>query len=296
MNSIKRVLVILAFELVFVLTAHAQEAVMTGDKTLNIRKQPSLSSDIVGYLETNAYCDILQSYDTWCFVRSGDISGYVLKKYLSTDKAALDIINREGMLKLKSNQILSIKEKPGNEYRTWDYTNTQSTYDVLSQSNGWIEIDLYGATGFVENTEAVTLFKTLPVAKPKRTLLGTSKQRTDIIDYAMKFLGGKYVWGGEDPNTGADCSGFVRYVYRNVTGIKLPRTSYTQCYSGTEISTTAMQPGDLIFYADAKGTVGHVTMYIGDGLIVHAASTKSGIIISKWNYRTPKYIRKILED
>ena len=57
----------------------------------------------------------------------------------------------------------------------------------------------------------------------------------------------------------------------------------------------SMKPGDLIFYANNAGTVGHVAMYIGNGTIIHAASTKSGIRLSQWNYRTPKYIRSVLD-
>lgn len=76
----------------------------------------------------------------------------------------------------------------------------------------------------------------------------------------------------------------------------LPRVSYEQCYSGSKISSLEMKPGDLIFYANVEGTVNHVAMYIGNGTIIHAASRNSGIKLSEWNYRTPKYIRKVLND
>ena len=66
--------------------------------------------------------------------------------------------------------------------------------------------------------------------------------------------------------------------------------------SVSKISSLEMKPGDLIFYANVEGTVNHVAMYIGNGTIIHAASRNSGIKLSEWNYRTPKYIRKVLND
>lgn len=119
--------------------------------------------------------------------------------------------------------------------------------------------------------------------------------RSKVINYALQFVGGRYVWGGTNPNTGADCSGFVQYVMRNAAGRSLPRTSREQAKAGRAIKSSEMKPGDLIFYANSKGTVNHVAMYIGNGQIVHAASRRSGIKISTWNYRSPKTIRRVIE-
>ena len=115
-----------------------------------------------------------------------------------------------------------------------------------------------------------------------------------MVNYGLQFVGGRYVWGGTNPNTGADCSGFVQYVMRNAAGVSLPRTSREQAKVGRAIKSSEMLPGDLIFYANSSGTVNHVAMYIGNGQIVHAASRKSGIKISTWNYRSPKTIRRVL--
>ena len=119
--------------------------------------------------------------------------------------------------------------------------------------------------------------------------------RNKVVNYALQFVGGRYVWGGNDPHTGADCSGFVRYVLKNIAGVTLPRTSREQAKTGRAITSSEMKPGDLIFYANSKGTVNHVAMYIGNGQIVHAASRRSGIKISTWNYRSPKAIRSFLD-
>lgn len=70
-----------------------------------------------------------------------------------------------------------------------------------------------------------------------------------------------------DPHTGADCSGFVKYVLSHVAGVGLPRTSREQAKTGRSVKSSEMRPGDLIFYTNSKGTVNHVAMYIGNGQI-----------------------------
>ena len=119
--------------------------------------------------------------------------------------------------------------------------------------------------------------------------------RGKVVNYALQFVGNRYVWGGTNPNTGADCSGFVQYVLRNAAGVSLPRTSREQAKAGRAVTASEMLPGDLIFYTNSSGVVNHVAMYIGNGQIVHAASRRSGIKISTWNYRRPKTIRRFLD-
>ena len=78
-------------------------------------------------------------------------------------------------------------------------------------------------------------------------------------------------------------------------GISLPHYSGSQAKMGKAVSSSEMRPGDLIFYTNSRGVVNHVAMYIGNGQIVHAASRRSGIKISTWNYRTPKTIRNVID-
>ena len=108
-----------------------------------------------------------------------------------------------------------------------------------------------------------------------------------IAKYACQFIGNPYVMGGTSLTNGADCSGFTYKVYQDF-GYSIPRTSYLQRSAGTEVSYENAQPGDLICYD------GHVAMYIGGGLIVHASSAKTGIKVSKAQYRTILSVRRII--
>lgn len=117
--------------------------------------------------------------------------------------------------------------------------------------------------------------------------------RQNLVSYALQFVGGPYRSGGNDPHTGVDCSGFVKYVMQNGAGVAMNRSSSTQATQGRAINANQMQPGDLIFYGSGS-RINHVAMYIGNGQIVHASTYKTGIKISNWNYRTPVKIISVL--
>lgn len=125
-----------------------------------------------------------------------------------------------------------------------------------------------------------------------------AKKRQEVADYAVKFVGNPYVWGGTSLTKGADCSGFVQAIYKQF-GYTLPRVSRDQAVSAgyTNVKPTLenLLPGDLIFYTNSSGIVDHVAMYIGNGKVVHAANKKAGIIISSYNHRTPYKARRVIQ-
>ena len=109
-----------------------------------------------------------------------------------------------------------------------------------------------------------------------------------VVQYALGFVGNPYVWGGKDPNTGADCSGFTSYVYAHF-GISIPSYSYSQRSVGREVSYANAKPGDLICYS------GHVAIYMGNGQIVHAKGTAYGIVAyDSATYRSIVTVRRVL--
>lgn len=134
----------------------------------------------------------------------------------------------------------------------------------------------------------------------KLTELSSNEKINKMISLAKTKIGNKYIYGGTDIDRGIDCSAFVQWCYRQI-GINLKRTSRSQCASdGVEVSINDIQPGDLCFYCN-KGTniVGHVSMYIGNGKIIHASNSapypKGGIKISDFSYRTPYKVKRIVK-
>jgi cell wall-associated NlpC family hydrolase len=97
---------------------------------------------------------------------------------------------------------------------------------------------------------------------------------TRVVDYARKFRGVRYVYGGSTPRTGFDCSGFVRYVYAHF-GFPLAHSSYAQFGDGRSVSRWALRPGDLVFFDG----LGHVGIYIGKDRFIHAPHTGTRVRI-----------------
>lgn len=124
-----------------------------------------------------------------------------------------------------------------------------------------------------------------PVVGPGSSAAVVSATRTAIVAYAKQFLGNPYVYGGTSLTNGADCSGFTQAIFAHF-GITTGRSSRDQAANGKEISLSAIQPGDLLFYASGS-YINHVAIYIGDGKIIHSSNPTTGITITKYNYRTP---------
>ena len=119
--------------------------------------------------------------------------------------------------------------------------------------------------------------------------------RFEIVTYALQFVGNRYKYGGTNPNTGVDCSGFTSYVMRHAAEVELPHSSGGQSRMGRQVSSSEMRPGDIICYGSGK-RINHVALYIGNGQIVHASTERTGIKVSRWNYRTPVRIVNVLGD
>lgn len=114
-----------------------------------------------------------------------------------------------------------------------------------------------------------------------------SEEGKQVALYAIRFLGNPYKAGGTSLTDGTDCSGFTMSVYKHF-GISIPRTSYSQRSCGVGVDYADAQPGDIICYS------GHVGLYVGQGLIVHASSAKTGIKISNATYRTILAVRRVV--
>lgn len=143
-----------------------------------------------------------------------------------------------------------------------------------------------------------------PTATPAPTKTPEASESSDlrrqVVDYALRFLGNPYVYGGTSLTNGADCSGFVQAVYAHF-GYSLARSSKAQGidtkYREVEVKLSELLPGDLIFYANSNGVVYHVAMYIGDGKVVHASNSQKRIVVANYSYynMVPSKARRVIE-
>lgn len=284
------------------------------DSYLNIRSSPETGDDtnVIGKFPGKAAGEILETLDGWYKVKSGAITGYVTAdpELVAVGQEARDLaLESATLMAIVNTDRLNVRSEPTTSARIWTQISKEDRYSVLDQMDGWVQIEL--DTGDSEDGEAsdkafiatrdnnvevrYALTEAIKFSPVEERANQQAALRGKVVNYALQFVGNRYVWGGTNPNTGADCSGFVQYVLRNAAGVSLPRTSREQAKAGRAVTASEMLPGDLIFYTNSSGVVNHVAMYIGNGQIVHAASRRSGIKISTWNYRRPKTIRRFLD-
>ena len=168
--------------------------------------------------------------------------------------------------------------------------------------NGWSRVEFGGKTGYIksdylttEKPKVETTAETTASSEQTESSAGSSSSSSlgqQIADFACQYVGYPYVYGGNSLTNGVDCSGFTQQVYLHF-GYSIPRRASIQATVGTSVSISNLQPGDLVFYGDSTG-VGHVTIYIGNGQVVHASTPTKGIIISDMNYRTPMCAKRII--
>ena len=258
------------------------------EDSLNIRKEPKNDAEIVGKLKSHAGGSVLSEENGWYKIKSGQVTGYVYGKYLATGKEARAIAYYDMKLMLRvDTETLRVRKQPNTDSEILGRIHEGETYRYISRNGGWAKIEYNGQTVYAYAPENATIAYTIPEADKNGDI------RTRIVNYAVKFVGNPYRWGGTNPNTGADCSGFIQYVMEHAAGVELNRTSRQQAVEGQAIPSSVMEPGDLLFYSSGK-EIDHVAMYIGKGKIVHAANRRSGIKISSWNYRKPVTIRRVI--
>ncbi|SIQ22233.1 Cell wall-associated hydrolase, NlpC family [Aromatoleum tolulyticum] len=110
---------------------------------------------------------------------------------------------------------------------------------------------------------------------------GTAAQ--DLINQGMEYLGIRYRFGGNSPETGLDCSGLVQNVFRNALGLNLPRAARDMARVGEKVGVRDLKPGDLVFFNTMRKAFSHVGIYVGDGRFLHAPSSGGEVRIDEMN-------------
>lgn len=277
---------------------------------INVRSSPKEDGiqNIVGKFPGYAGCNILGEEDGWYKIKSGPVTGYVRKDLIATGDAAQNLaVQHAQVMAIVNTESLNVRSEASTDSKAWTAVTSGQRYNVLNQLDGWVQLELDAGDddgedqgAFVSTRdnnvtvqyalqEAIEYYPAVEAANAAMAF------RNKIVNFACQFVGNRYVWGGTSLTHGCDCSGFTQSVLKNF-GISIPRVSREQARTGSKVTSANMRPGDLIFYANRSGTINHVGMYIGNGQVVNAASTRSGIRIYRWNYRTPVAIRNVIGD
>lgn len=235
--------------------------------TLKVRQEASTESAVLGLVPIEEELVVVEELDGWVKVAIEEGDGYVSREYVNL---RTDFVHAES--KAEEEARLAEEAKEREEARAaavaTEATRAAQAAEQTVQKQA--------------QTEAV-----IEAAQATAASSAGSEMGKSVIDYATQFVGNPYVYGGTSLTNGTDCSGFVMSVYANF-GVSLPHSSSALRSKGYDVGGLAnAQLGDIVCYS------GHVALYIGNGQIVHASTSKTGIIISNANYRSILAVRRI---
>ena len=245
--------------------------------TLKVRKEPTTESVVLGLVPIADILNVLAEEEGWIKVDFEDESGYVSADYVRVYTENVEAESKEeeaARLKKEEEERKKAEEAAKKALAAQQAANKPAGNKPGNSGTG--------------NASKPNNSANSGSSSSKPGSSSTSNLGQEIANYALKFLGNPYVYGGTSLTNGADCSGFVQSVYKHF-GISLPRTSGEQGKSGRAVDGVAnAKPGDLVWYS------GHIGIYIGNEQIVHASNPKNGIIISNVHYRKILGIRRII--
>ena len=261
--------------------------VKKGIVTLNVREKTSTKSTILVQIPEDEKFRIEKDCGkNWIRISLDDTHGYVAREFVDE--------------KVSFKKAVSMKEIRAKRRRKAAAAKAaRERAAALAAERAASSSSSSGRTSVKSSSSSSSSSKKASSAKKSSSNAGSSVSYSkgsgtgaQIVSFAKKFLGNKYVYGGTSLTNGTDCSGFTMSVYA-AFGYSIPRTSRDQSCYGKSVSLSNVQPGDLIFYKNGS-SVGHVALYMGGGNVIHASNRVDGIKISNMYYRTPYCARRII--
>ena len=281
-----------------------------------IHGTPADDGEFLGKFYNDAVGTLVAEEGDWLLITSGSVTGYVKKQYCVAGEEAAELAKQVGTrVATVEAATLYVRTEADGASEVLCMVPEGEELLVLEETEGWAKVDVEEGQGWI-STEYANVHSNYVTAESKeeeiariaretqerqkaRAAAKKTTQKVDyevgegsemgkaVVEYALQFVGNPYVFGGTSLTDGIDCSGFVMKVYENF-GVTLPHSSKADRTEGYAVeSLEDALPGDLICYS------GHVALYMGNDQIVHASNSKTGIIVSKVNYRTILAIRRI---
>lgn len=312
---------------------YASLAIANVTNYVNVRTEPNTDSAVVGKIYDGAVAQILDvagENQDWFRIVSGNVEGYIKAEFFIYGDAAV-VDNYVTRYATVTADRLNVRQEPATDAKRIGYIDNGEKVKILENNGEWLKVQYTeDKTGYVSaeyatiseefiyaktieeeqaeiaaqkalqeretSTEQETPEVITNITLPATTYTSNEELRQGIIDYAMQYLGNRYVHGGSSLSGGTDCSGFTCFVYAEF-GYSISRTPGGQ-YSGAGrgISSEELQPGDIVCYSSNGGkSCTHVGLYIGGGQIIHSANSRKGVIISAVDYSPIIGMRNVID-
>lgn len=248
--------------------------------SLRLRAAANTSSDILANASRNENVVIIRESGDFYLVDYNRQIGYMAKQYITfKEKENIDL--GYGVVEESS---VNMRSAPSTAGSLLAQLGKGSKAYIIGLNCGWYKVQYNGLTGYIRS-DLLSLSESSASSAPAAPSVGQQ-----IVAFAKNYLGTSYVWGGTSPSTGFDCSGFVKYVYKQY-GYTLNRTAAQQMGNGTAV--TNLQTGDLVFFANTYSSneaATHVGIYVGDNQFIHAASGGVKITPLSNEYYASRYV------
>lgn len=265
---------------------------VTGN-AVRLRTGPGSSYSIIGTYDEGTEVTISGISGEWVAVSlpAEHVNGYIFSDFieeLSPDSAAeanasMNSGVATGNYAPSSDQIkdgyitgtgVRLRESPSMSAKILDELNYGTAVRITGVSQDWLRVIANGKDGYVSAP-----FVTEGTYAPESGLSSASGTELgkEIAAYALQYVGTPYKWGGKSPETGFDCSGFVQYVFGQF-GLQTSRVSNDALSDGVHVDPADLQPGDLLCFYSGNNYVGHLGIYVGDDLFIHAANSDLGVV------------------
>lgn len=252
-------------------------AVVKADR-LNIREEPDVTAKRIGYMDHDEKGQLLELGDEWVKVLYTEGNeGYAARQYVAIEEQFVYAKSIEEEEQERQAQQILVERGQESEELTPENTAIQPT---AVQSTAMQATETQAMA--VQTTEIQPT--AVPMTASSAGYANASELRSGIVDYAMQYLGNRYISGGRSLEGGTDCSGFTCYTYA-AFGYSLSRTPQGQWGSnGRTVTLEEAQPGDIVCYASGGGKCTHVGIYVGNGKIIHSANSRRGVVINDIDY------------
>lgn len=256
MNLIRRKIakyIISAAVAVAALSTSAFATTVVTNEPTNVRERATKTSELINVLETGESRTVLATSGSWVKVKVDGEYGYINQKYITKKISAISV---------KTSDDCNLRALPSTDSEILASVKDGKTVKADGTSGSWYRVTVDGQTGFIHKSN-LNLFY------------------SQVCSKAYSLVGSRYVYGTSGPST-FDCSGFTQYVYKSC-GKSIPRTSSAQYASAKKISKSKLQAGQLVFFSSGGSGVGHVGLYVGDGYMIHAANSRTGVVKASIN-------------